>query len=78
MASVKRKELLDEVKEVERRYGNIDKNKPYIEKILNCITFKLIDSVSLDKVEEVSNFFELDDLVVYRNNKTKMKTRNIV
>ncbi len=78
MASVKRKELLDEVKEVERRYGNIDKNKPYIEKILDCLSFKLIDSVSLDKVEEVSNFFELDDLVVYRNNKTKMKTRNIV
>lgn len=78
MASVKRKELLDEVKEVERRYGNLDKNKPYIEKILDCLSFKLIDSVSLDKVEEVRNFFELDDLVVYRNNKTKMKTRNIV
>ena len=51
----------------------LEKNIPYIEKIKSTITFKLVDSIKIDKVNEVNKFFEKNK--DYNYSKIKIKRR---
>ena len=51
----------------------LEKNIPYIEKIKDSITFKLISSIKIEKVNEVNDFFE--NSKDYNYSKVKLKRK---